>query len=137
MTSKSGRSILRREALGFALIIAGVWIAEFIHLPHLLFGEPAVVSWTRALLRSTFVLLIWGGVYLTTRQLVSRLHELEEFLRLCSWCRRIEHEGKWLTLEEFFGSHLATETSHGICPDCAEQQFPTSRVATRVKPPAA
>jgi hypothetical protein len=136
MTPKSGRSILRREALGFALIIVGVWVAEFLRLPHLLFGEPAVVSWTRALLRSSFILLIWGGVYLTTRQLVNRLHELEEFLRLCSWCRRIEHDGKWLTIEEFFGSHLTTETSHGICPECAEKQFPKTPTVARVKSPA-
>lgn len=136
MTSKSGRSILRREALGFALLIASVWMAEIFHLPHLLFGEPAVTSWSRALVRSSLILLIWGGVYLTTRQLVNRLHELEEFLRLCSWCRRIEHDGKWLTIEEFFGSHLATETSHGICPECAEKQFPQTPTVTRVKTPA-
>lgn len=123
--------------MGFALLIAGVWAAELLRLPHLLFGEPAVVSWTRALLRSSFILLIWGGVYLTTRQLVNRLHELEEFLRLCSWCRRIEHEGKWLTIEEFFGSHLTTETSHGICPECAEKQFPKTPTVTRVKTPSA
>jgi hypothetical protein len=135
MTPKSGRTILQREAFGFAALILGVWIAEFIHLPHLLFGEAAVVNWTRALLRSVFILLIWGGVYLMTRHLVRRLHELEEFLRLCSWCRRIEHNGKWLTIEEFFNSRLATETSHGICPECAQRQFPGYHAATRVSPP--
>jgi hypothetical protein len=135
MTPKSGRTILQREAFGFAALILCVWIAEFIHLPHLLFGEAAVVSWTRALLRSVLILLIWGGVYLMTRQLVRRLHELEEFLRLCSWCRRIEHDGNWLTIEEFFDSRLATETSHGICPECARRQFPGHHAATRVSPP--
>jgi len=136
MTPKSGRSILRREALGFAFLIVCVWIAEFIHVPHLLFGEPAVVSWTRALARTALILLIWGGVYATTRQLVRRLHELEEFLRMCSWCRRLEHEARWLTVEEFFNSRLATETSHGICPDCAQKQFPGKSAAKQV-PPAA
>ena len=135
MTPKSGRTILQREAFGFAALILCVWIAEFIHLPHLLFGEPATVSWTRALLRSVLILLIWGGVYLMTRQLVRRLHELEEFLRLCSWCRRIEHDGHWLTIEEFFNSRLATETSHGICPECAQRQFPGHHATTRVRPP--
>jgi hypothetical protein len=137
MTSKSGRSILVREALGFSFLIVCVWIAEFVHVPHLLFGEPPVLSWTRALLRTALILLIWGGVYLTTRQLLRRLHELEEFLRMCSWCRRIEHDGGWLTVEEFFNSQLATGTSHGICPTCAAQQFPPRPVATRSKPPVA
>jgi hypothetical protein len=135
MTSKSGRSILQREALGFVFLIVCVWIAEFIHVPHLLFGEPAVTSWTRALTRTALILLIWGGVYLMTRQLVRRVHELEEFLRMCSWCRRIEHGDRWLTVEEFFNSQLSTNTSHGICPECAAQQFASKPVATRSKPP--
>ena len=118
MPTKSGQSILRREAFGFALLILLTWLAEILHIPHLLFNESNVVTWARPLLRSAFILLIWGGVYLTTRQLLRRLHELEEFLRMCGWCRRIEHDGRWLTVEEYFGSQLATGTSHGICPDC-------------------
>lgn len=123
MTPKTGRSILRREALGFAFLIAGVWLAEFIHVPHLLFGEPPVVSVARAGFRTGFILVIWVGVYFTTRRLVRRLHELEEFLLVCSWCRKVGHQGDWLTMEDYFGSRLARETSHGICPDCVQRQL--------------
>ncbi len=137
MTPKSGRSILHLQTIGFALLIASIWLVEILHIPHLLYGVPADFSLSRVLLRMGVVMVIWGWVHFTTRRLLRRLHELEGFLRLCSWCRKLEHEDTWLTIEEFFDSRLATETSHGICPTCARTQFSEHRVVTRVKPPAA
>ena len=46
----------------------------------------------------------------------------EEFLLLCSWCRKIGHQGHWHTTEQYFGKRFDTATSHGICPACAEEQ---------------
>ncbi len=115
-------------------MLACIWIAEFIHLPHLLYGVPAVVEPGRASVRTAVVLAIWAWVHFSTRRLLRRLHELEEFLIMCSWCRKISHDGKWLTTEEFFGSQLATSTSHGVCPECASQQMialRANRVPTR------
>jgi len=117
------------------VIIAGIWAAEFLHLPHLMFDEPAIVSWSRILLRSLVVVLIWGWVHFTNRRLVRRLRELEEFLRICSWCRKVGHDDQWLTIEEYFNSQLATETSHGICPECAARNLAALRPAVPVTPP--
>ena len=133
MTPKSGRSILRQETIGFAVIIALVWITELARLPHLLFDEPDVFLWPRVLFRTAVTLAVWGWVHFNTRRLLRRLHELEEFLLVCSWCRRVGDHGEWLTMEEYFGSRLATETSHGICPDCAQNHLAGHR-ATRVPP---
>lgn len=119
--SKSASSILRQEAIGFSLIIALAWAAEAFQLPHLIYGEPASVNWHRALLRTVVVLVIWAWVHLVTKRLLKRLHHLEEFLLVCSWCRKVGHEGKWLTTEEYFGSKFKAETSHGICPECAQK----------------
>jgi hypothetical protein len=60
-------------------------------------------------------------VHLTTKRLLKRLHYLEEFLLVCSWCRKVGHEGEWLTMEGYFGSKFATETSHGICSERAKK----------------
>jgi len=116
----SGRAILRSETLGFSLITALVWIMELIHLPHLVLGEPAVFNWPRVLIRTAIVSAVWIWVHLRTRRLLKRLHQLEDFLLICSWCRKVGHEGHWLTTEEYFGSNFSTETSHGICPECAK-----------------
>lgn len=136
-TPKTARSILQLQAYGFLVLIGSIWLVEILHVPHLLFGEPADFNLARAALRTVLVIAIWVGVHLTTRRLLRRLHELEEFLLVCSWCRRLGHQNSWITMEEFFNSQLATETSHGICPDCAVTQFPGGvPVVVRVKPKA-
>jgi len=118
---KTADSILRQETLGFSLIIVLLWAVEVFQLQHVLFGERSSFNWQRALIRTVVVLLIWVWVYIATKRMLKRLHQLEEFLLVCSWCRKVGHEGKWLTMEEYFGSKFATETSHGICPECAKK----------------
>lgn len=134
-TKKSSDSILMKEAVGFSSIIFLAWAAEITEVPHFFFGEVPQFNWTRVLFRTGVVLVIWLWVHLSTRKLLARLHYLEEFLLVCGWCRRVGHEGQWLTTEEYFGSKFATETSHGICPDCARQQFGVARRAERVDRP--
>jgi hypothetical protein len=129
----SGTTILRAQTAGFSVLLAIMWAVEILRIPHLFFGESPEFLWTRVLARTGLLLVVWLFVHLTTRRLLRRLHELERFLRICSWCRRVGHKGHWLTLEEYFNSRFATETSHGICPDCAAQQFAGFR-AQRVKP---
>lgn len=130
-----GHTILRREAIGFSLILLLVWLTEIIGVPHLLFGEPAGFVWSRALFRSVVILAIWTWVHWSNRRLIRRLSQLEEYLHICSWCRKVGHEGEWLTVEDYFGSHLNTETSHGICPACAATQLAATPTATRVSQP--
>lgn len=120
-TKKSTDSILRQEAIGFSIILALSWATEIFHVPHLLFDEPPAFNWHRALLRTFVILAVWLWVYLATKKILKRLHHLEEFLLVCSWCRKVGHEGEWLTMEQYFGSKFDTETSHGMCPDCARQ----------------
>lgn len=118
-SKKSADSIPRRTAIGFAFFLSLVWAAEFTKIPHRFFGEPDVINWYRLLLRTAIILIVWAWVHYTTKRLLKRLHHLEEFLRICSWCQKVGHEGEWLTLEEFFGSKFDTQTSHGICSECA------------------
>jgi hypothetical protein len=116
---QSRHRILRTEAIGFSAIIALSWLTELMRLPHLLFEEPFSPNWQRALLRTVVVLAVWVWVYIGTRQLLQRLHYLEDFLLICSWCRKIGHEGEWVTMEKYFGSQFRTRTTHGMCPECA------------------
>ncbi|HWA26820.1 MAG TPA: hypothetical protein VG734_14270 [Lacunisphaera sp.] len=132
-----GDSILRREAMGFSLIVSLVWCTEIVGVPHLFFGEPIGFVWTRVLFRTGVILGIWAWVHWSNRRLIKRLRELEDFLHICSWCRKVGHEGEWLTMEDYFGAHLDTVTSHGICPACAATQLEATQPAcTRVRQPA-
>ncbi len=112
-------AILAVEAIGFLLIILISWLDEVTGLPHIILGRHSFDRWNEAIVETIFVLLIWAFVHFTTRKMLNRLHYLEEFLRLCAWCRKVSFEGKWQPLEEYLDQNFDTKTSHGICPDCA------------------
>ena len=118
---KSNR-ILWVEAVAFSAIIVLSWLTEAVRIPHLLYGESFVPNWHRAILRTVVITLIWLWVHLSTRKLLKRLHYLEEFLRICSWCRKVCYEGEWLEMEKYLKSKFATKTSHGMCPACLQKK---------------
>jgi hypothetical protein len=114
--------ILWVEAAAFLLIIALSWLTEVIRIPHLLYGEAFTPNYHRAILRTVVILLIWLWVSMATRQLLKRLHYLEEFLRVCSWCRKVSYGDEWIEMEKYLKSKFSTKTSHGVCPDCLRKQ---------------
>ena len=118
---KSNR-ILWVEATAFSLIIALSWLTEIVRIPHLLYGENFIPNYHRAVLRTVVILLIWFWVNVATRKLLRRLHYLEEFLRICSWCQKVSYEGEWLDMEKYLKSKFATKTSHGMCPACLQKK---------------
>jgi hypothetical protein len=119
---KGRNSILWVEAAGFSLVIVMSWLTELFRIPHYLFGEAFAPNWHRAILRTIVIGAIWLWVYWITKRLLRRLHHLEEFLRICSWCRKVCHDDEWLGLEDYFNSRFATRTSHGMCPECLKKK---------------
>lgn len=124
MKTKRRELILWIEGIGFSLLIAFIWLTESLRVPHFLFSDPMAFHVGRPLLRSLVVMGVWLAVHLATRQLLKRLHHLEEYLRICAWCRKIGHEGEWMTMEEYFGSAFTTKTTHGMCPECSRRMAP-------------
>jgi hypothetical protein len=124
MKADQGKSngILAVEALGFLIIIVLSWVTEIARIPHLLFGESFTPNWHRALLRTVVVVGVWISVHIATKRLLRRLHYLEEFLRICGWCRKVCYDGEWLEMEKYFNSKFHTKTSHGMCPDCLKKK---------------
>ena len=41
-----------------------------------------------------------------------------DFIRVCAWCKRIEHDGKWISFDEFVKELHEERLTHGICNDC-------------------
>ncbi|HEU5395845.1 MAG TPA: hypothetical protein VFV81_01670 [Verrucomicrobiae bacterium] len=119
-TNGKENNILWIEATGFSFLILMSWLTEVFRIPHYLFGEDFSPNWHRAALRTIVMLAIWFWVHSLTKRLLKRLHHLEEFLRICSWCRKVSHDGDWLPMEQYFKSKFATETTHGMCPECLQ-----------------
>jgi hypothetical protein len=51
---------------------------------------------------------------------------------MCSWCKRVRQEGRWLDLEEgvqeleLLSRGPLPEISHGMCPACIEAYYPVA-----------
>src|ERR1700712_3611195 len=114
--------ILWVEASAFSFLIGLSWLTEMLRLPHAIFGDQFYPNYHRAALRSIIILMIWSWVYLVTRRLLKRLHHLEEFLRVCGWCRKVCDQNQWVEMERFFTSKFDTKTTHGMCPDCMKKK---------------
>ncbi|MFN8583304.1 MAG: hypothetical protein U0163_20305 [Gemmatimonadaceae bacterium] len=113
------RQMVLPQAIGFALVIVLIWADELIDVPHRLFGAPISPARVQeAVLESTVVAALGALVMFATWKLVRRLAYLESFVVLCSWCRRVLDDDRWVSFETFLGAHRV-RPSHGLCPECA------------------
>ena len=137
-TKARWNSILWIEATGFSTLIILSWITEAARIPHFIFGEAFSPNWHRSALRSIVILIVWLSVHRATRRLLERLHYLEDFMRMCSWCRKINCDGEWVPIEQFLSSQFSTRTTHGMCPEChAKGVRQLESLDTGPTPPAA
>lgn len=117
------KTILRRllvyEAIGFAILILISWLDEIYDLPSLLFGGTPGHNWHEAALETFIIIAAGVPTFWLTRRMARRLVYLEGFLRMCGWCRKIGVHDQWFSIEEYFKYEFKTQTSHGVCLDCA------------------
>lgn len=54
--------------------------------------------------------------------LSAQVKQLEAFLPVCGYCKKIRDDQKyWQEMETYFTQRQGTKFSHGICPDCYER----------------
>ena len=116
--TRQGSKVVWLELVGFAVIIALSWANEVAGLTRLLLGGAQQADWRECVVETLVVVVVAVPVILFTRRIVSRLHYLEGFLRICAWCKRLNRDDEWIPVEEFFQRGFETMTSHGICPEC-------------------
>src|ERR1022692_614190 len=115
--------IIIYQNLGFLGIIALCYLDDLLKLPSLIFSvHHFVILHRRTTLEMLLVLGVWFVVTASTRRILNRIRYLEEFMRVCAWCRRINYHGEWMRLEEFMRQGFDTPTTHGICKECFSKQ---------------
>jgi hypothetical protein len=111
------------QNLGFLGIMVLGFLDDLIKLPSLIFsGHSFDFLYQRTTLEMLLIFAVWFLVSNSTRRIMERLQYLEKFMRVCSWCRRINYRDRWMPLEEFMRQSFDTPTTHGICKDCLERQ---------------
>ena len=48
---------------------------------------------------------------------------LERMPHVCSFCKRVNVEGRWTPIEQFIRERADITFSHGLCPECAEKHY--------------
>jgi len=115
--------VLVYQSVGFLVIIAVCLLDELAGLSSLIFGNQSYIFHFReTILKMLLILGVWLLVAGSTRRLLSHMRYLEGFFKVCSWCRRVEHKGRWMPVEEFFRQGFDTPTSHGICQTCLAKE---------------
>ena len=57
-------------------------------------------------------------------QALSRVKQLEGIIPICSYCKKIrDDKNSWQQLEQYITEHSEAMFSHGMCPDCFEEQM--------------
>jgi hypothetical protein len=126
---RSAHELLWFEVAAFGLIIALSWADELLGLPALLFGGSHRPDVGEAILETLVVLMVAIPIVIHTRRVVSRPFYFEGFMRVCAWCKNVEHQGDWIPVGEFFQERFETKTSHGMCPTCFAKQSHSSGAA--------
>lgn len=116
-------------------------IIEFV--PDSFFKRHEATLWTIGLTAVLFLLiLISVSLYLRNRnhrleemnrlldervqQALSEVNTLNGLLPICAHCKKIRDDsGYWNRLETYIKKHSNAEFSHGLCPDCAAELYPT------------
>src|SRR5580704_7949265 len=87
------------QNLGFLGIIILCFLNDLLQLPGLIFSDhPFEFVHRRSTLDMLLMLAVWFLVSRSTHRILDRIHYLEKFMRVCSWCRRIHYQGEWMAL---------------------------------------
>jgi len=114
--------IILYEAVGFLAILVLTGLDTIFDIPrkYLIAYTSHPKIWESSL-ETIGILTIAITTLVMTHRLVSRLFYLEKFLRVCAWCRKINHDDRWSSIEDYFKSGFDTQTTHGMCPECSEK----------------
>jgi len=79
----------------------------------------------QALSRQVMALLELRRVSARMAEALANVKTLYGLLPICAWCKRIRNDqGYWSQVEAYLREHTEADFTHGICPDCFEQQRP-------------
>jgi hypothetical protein len=119
---RGGSRVLWYESFGFLLLIGLSWISNHEGLSQYLFGGgPHTRDWRDSALQTVVILYVWAIVWGLTRMLLQRVYDLGTYLKLCAWCRKVGHRGKWMKIEDYFRQDFHIPTTHGMCPECKKR----------------
>ncbi|GFE62924.1 MASE3 domain-containing protein [Geobacter sp. AOG2] len=74
-------------------------------------------------------------VILSLKNALDEIRTLKGIIPICSFCKKIRKDEKsWQQLETYLSEHSEAQFSHGVCPDCYDEQMREIREQAAHKP---
>ena len=74
-----------------------------------------------ALSRQTVRLLEYRRVGCELAEALATVRTLSPLVPICAWCRKIRDDSAyWSSVEDYLSANAGVQTTHGICPSCAD-----------------
>lgn len=119
---KLPRCILACEMTGFVIVIIFLWVDELFDLPHRILGAPSTFANIReSIFETAIILVLAAAVIFITDRLLKRI--VSGILPICSFCKYIRMDDRWVPLDSFLRDHSHVDFSHGVCPLCAAENY--------------
>ena len=110
------KRIIIYELLGFGVVILSLWMNEFFYIPYHLFGGVKTpINWIESIIETGLVLVLCTFTTFFSWRFLKRIKYLEGFLRICTFCKRICVDNKWIPIDTYIQDHSETKLSHGLC----------------------
>ena len=101
-----------------------MWVDEFLDIPYHLFGAVKTpINLVEIILETGLLLLLGTFITFLSCRFLERIKYLEGFLRVCTFCKRIRVDNKWIPIDKYIQDHSETMLSHGLCSECMEKHY--------------
>jgi hypothetical protein len=118
-------SIVLLEVFGFAVVLILQWGLVLVDMLPFYSGRKSTpINWIEDACESAGVLIVAVTVIVWTRNALARIRRLEGMLHVCSHCKRVQVDGRWIDFEEYVLDKTDTRLSHGICQACLAEHYP-------------
>lgn len=119
------KHVITFEIIIFGLLIGILWINEIFDVPHTIFGAQSTpINWPESIFETCIVLALCIVIISISYNFLKRIKYLEGLLPVCSFCKKIRVGKEWVSIEKYIQEHSEADFSHGLCPDCAENNYP-------------
>lgn len=119
------KTVIFYEIIGFSLIIILLWVDEIFDIPCLIFGAPATpFNWVEGIIETVGIIILSVIIIVISVRMLSKIRNLEGFLPVCSFCKKIRVKNEWIPIEVYLSEHSDAVFSHGFCPECIKKHYP-------------
>ncbi|MBU1162691.1 MAG: hypothetical protein KKA75_00885, partial [Proteobacteria bacterium] len=81
------------------------------------------INFMESIFETVIVLVLAALSTFSTHILLKRIRYLEGILPVCSFCKKIRADNRWVPIDSYIRDHSEADFSHSVCPECAAEYY--------------